>query len=1019
MKALSDLGQAALALAAEGASVFPLLPGDKRPWHKDVGDGHCKVCKHSHARGLRDATMRPEAINEWWTVHPEANIGLATGVRGGVGAIDIDTRHGGQASLSRLFQEHGAFPETTLARTQGDGWHYLFLLPKGRTLGNTASKIAPGIDTRGENGYIVAAPSRILREDGSVGTYEWIKLVEPAPFPEWLLKLLPEKRDRPNKGDHGSGQGLADHFFRLAKLPEAPAADRAKASARAAELVEIIRTAPPGQSFATTSTAVLEIGRMIARRQITSEAGDVYEAAFDACEERAGCEPDHVVTNGILYALENTEATLAEARAGIGDVWDVAIARGLSKWWRVHQRPVTQDEQIAESNLSGAELRLDQGRLRLAEIERTIAQHEAVLNTPAAMPEAKATAQARLGEPRTRDANLYAERDRLKKSVVQDEGKVPELEAKVKAAQVEADAKAAAAEPVEPTPKEKLAAELRNKAEAEADLLAKMKAAKTSTIRSTLEERVNKGVPAGETRESIKAAVCVEVDAEMRAQKAKASRADADAKNAEREVEAEKRITSDEIFLIRDTDGNPRRVSENIIEILRKDPRFADLKYDQFGDRLFLGEHVVEAHEMFMTNADLQREYGLTSESDLFERATLMYGMSERSYHPVKTYLSGLPAWDGVPRLLDLTRLGFGARNPYYETSNGEAESDADDDLGQDFDNYHSEVGTKLLLSGVARIMNPGKHGVKVDTVVTLIAQQGTKKSTALAALCPDPTWFSDTALDLQSKDSYIQLNGILIYEWAEIDGMNKHDASHVKRFLTSKVDKYRPPYARSTVSRPRQTVIVASVNKFEFINDPTGGRRFVPVIVGRANPKWIEERRDQLWAEALYLYRLHEANPDDPRGHWWYEGASAERLKRMVEPHIIETSLDAAVKEWLACPMFVPPNPAEIRAAKEAAGEKVGLFSGAGSVGVGLVPYKAIAKKPDAGLHFTIKEIEAALNTNEILKGSRGVDTSRIKQVLARLGFEGPVGKATKWSGARGSSSSWWMAKRRAGETS
>ena len=155
--------------AKKGWDVFPCLPGDKKPAVKwaDV------------------ATKDNEQIVDWWKHQPNANIGIATGARSGLVVIDIDTAHDGEESAKGL-----ALPETVTAHTGGGGRHLLYAHP-GREIRNSASKLAKGIDVRGDGGYIVAPPS--LHPSGN--HYQWAKELAPskhalAPMPEWMITSL-------------------------------------------------------------------------------------------------------------------------------------------------------------------------------------------------------------------------------------------------------------------------------------------------------------------------------------------------------------------------------------------------------------------------------------------------------------------------------------------------------------------------------------------------------------------------------------------------------------------------------------------------------------------------------------------------------------------------------------------------------------------------------------------------------------------------------------------------------------
>lgn len=193
MTQASTLLDAALAYAARGWSVIALhtpQPGGAC----SCGKADCdSVGKHPRwdaqllPNGLKNATTDPGIIRVWWTLWPDANIGIATGAISGIWALDNDPAHGGDLSLEGLLAQHGPLPETVEARTGGDGSHLLFAHP-GMSVKNRV-RFAPGLDTRGDGGYIVAAPS--LHASGR--TYVWS--VSPddvvlAPAPAWLLALV-------------------------------------------------------------------------------------------------------------------------------------------------------------------------------------------------------------------------------------------------------------------------------------------------------------------------------------------------------------------------------------------------------------------------------------------------------------------------------------------------------------------------------------------------------------------------------------------------------------------------------------------------------------------------------------------------------------------------------------------------------------------------------------------------------------------------------------------------------------
>lgn len=92
--------------------------------------------------------------------------------------------------------------------------------------------------------------------------------------------------------------------------------------------------------------------------------------------------------------------------------------------------------------------------------------------------------------------------------------------------------------------------------------------------------------------------------------------------------------------------------------------------------------------------------------------------------------------------------------------------------------------------------------------------------------------------------------------EIGELEALRSARVTLVKNFITSRVDEYRPPYARQKIKVPRSCVFIGTTNESEYLADATGARRYWPVPVGRVNLAKLKEDRDQLWAEALHAYR-------------------------------------------------------------------------------------------------------------------------------------------------------------------
>lgn len=148
--------------------------------------------------GLTNATTNPEWIKAWWRKWPWANVAILTGPPSGIIALDIDPKSNGDNSLDDLTDKYGPLPHTVTAITGSGGQHYLFQ-HLGFRIKNSSSEIAPGIDIKGDRGYIIATPSHHI----SGNCYEWEASSEPgmipiAPIPQFLLSLIQATTQKPS-----------------------------------------------------------------------------------------------------------------------------------------------------------------------------------------------------------------------------------------------------------------------------------------------------------------------------------------------------------------------------------------------------------------------------------------------------------------------------------------------------------------------------------------------------------------------------------------------------------------------------------------------------------------------------------------------------------------------------------------------------------------------------------------------------------------------------------------------------
>lgn len=314
----------------------------------------------------------------------------------------------------------------------------------------------------------------------------------------------------------------------------------------------------------------------------------------------------------------------------------------------------------------------------------------------------------------------------------------------------------------------------------------------------------------------------------------------------------------------------------NVISALRSAPDLAGLvRWNlfagavEFGRRCpwrnnLLGERWTDTDDVELT-AYLQQQ-GLDVRGQAVVAAAVQVASHDDEQHPVRQYLDGL-RWDGDPRLQLWLPEHLDARGPV---------------------DYLAAIGRRFMVSAVARIFEPG---CQADHVLVLEGPQGCGKSRTVQIL--GQPWTTDSLPDLHSKDAAVQLAGVWLMELAELAALRRtSDVEAAKAFITRRVDRYRPPYGRLAVDVPRQCVFIASTNEAQYLRDSTGNRRFWPVRVGGVNFEALAADRDQLWAEAVHLYRNGEA--------WHLTGEEILAAQSEQALRTLVTELESAVAEYL-----------------------------------------------------------------------------------------------------------------------
>ncbi len=209
--------------------------------------------------------MEPDQIRKWWGRQPEASIGIPTGPVTGCFVLDVDLPDG-PAALARLEESHGFLPATVEQRTGSGGRQMFFRWPSdGQGIRNSAGKLGPGLDVRGEGGYIIAPPSC----HPSGGRYAWTSPngTPIADAPAWLIACTRAPQSGPERqvALHVPGKAATGY-------------GRAALGAEAAK----VAGAPQGQRNSTLNAAAFALGQLVAGGAL--DRGQVERVLLDAAK---------------------------------------------------------------------------------------------------------------------------------------------------------------------------------------------------------------------------------------------------------------------------------------------------------------------------------------------------------------------------------------------------------------------------------------------------------------------------------------------------------------------------------------------------------------------------------------------------------------------------------------------------------------------------------------------------------------------------------------------------------------
>lgn len=321
------------------------------------------------------------------------------------------------------------------------------------------------------------------------------------------------------------------------------------------------------------------------------------------------------------------------------------------------------------------------------------------------------------------------------------------------------------------------------------------------------------------------------------------------------------------------TDSKKNKVyiqnTENMARILRKYPLFAGrFRFDQFKNTMEIkdetsGEwrNIIDADAIaIQTKISINfPHFGKVGKEMVYD--AMIHVSRENAFDSAIDYVTKIK-WDGVERLDSWLTSVY----------------NVPDDL------YHKAVGANWMKGLVKRIVHAG---CKFDYVLVLEGEQGTKKSTSLNVLGQmnaKDNLHVETTMSTDSKDFFMQFQGKAIIEFSEGETLSRTEVKRMKAIITTQSDKYRPAYGRTSEDFPRRCVFAMTTNQSEYLKDETGNRRWLPVACeGSANIEWLQENKDQLFAEAYHrVVDKKETTYEFPEE----ETKAAQLSRRIADPN-------------------------------------------------------------------------------------------------------------------------------------
>lgn len=250
---------------------------------------------------------------------------------------------------------------------------------------------------------------------------------------------------------------------------------------------------------------------------------------------------------------------------------------------------------------------------------------------------------------------------------------------------------------------------------------------------------------------------------------------------------------------------------------------------------VYSGENAANVLPILLSNYFISNKIKVTKQR--IEDALLVI-MDENRFNPVWDMLSDTD-YDGEDRINVLEEI-----------------------LGITKDSLSCMLLRHWLHQAVAIALNDDEDPYGADGALIIQGEQGEGKTLFFKTIAVYADFFAEgVSIDMNKTDSIIQSTDTWIAELGELDSTLKREQSSLKAFITNRRDKYRLPYAKCQILRPRRTSFCGTVNPEQFLNDETGSRRFWVIHVDCIDverlkgltEEWLKKMWRQVY-ETLYL---------------------------------------------------------------------------------------------------------------------------------------------------------------------